>query len=88
MFGRQELGESRLPRVDPAADALPGDGLDLAVRHSEGLEVILYWSRSSGRTWIDVFQFETGKRLLVETVPATVLDAFYDSFAYLLSRAA
>jgi len=78
MTNRIEVGALR--RMSP----LPVDGLDLAVRQSDGVEVALYWSRSSGRTWIDARDLFTDARLVLETIPDRALDAYYDSYAYLL----
>ena len=64
------------------------DGLDLLVRHTDDLEVTLYWSRSSGRTWVEAVNSETDERLAIVTAPSRALDVFYDSFEYFFSDAA
>jgi hypothetical protein len=64
------------------------DGLDLLVREVDGVEVTLFWSRSSGKTWIEAVNRFTDERLVFETAPARVLEVFYDSFAYFFPNAA
>jgi hypothetical protein len=64
------------------------DGLDLLVREADGVEVTLFWSRSSGRTWIEAVNRLTDERLVFETAPGRVLEVFYDSFAYFFAHPA
>jgi hypothetical protein len=83
-FGRRREPVETLRPREPEVD----DGLDLLMREVDGVEVTLFWSRSSGRTWIEAVNRYTDERLRFETAPARVLDVFYDSFAYFFSDAA
>ena len=85
MLRRRAVRNTCAPRADESGDSFPGDGLDLAVRQSDGAEVSLFWSRSSGRTWIEVRDVVTGFRLVLETLPEKALEAYYDSYAYFVS---
>jgi hypothetical protein len=82
---RRGVRSTRVAPVEETSGGLPGDGLDLAVRQSDGAEVSLFWSRSSGRTWIEVRDIVTGFRLVLETLPEKALEAYYDSYAYFVS---
>ena len=71
---------SRRRRTDCRAD-----GLDLAVRQSAGDEVSLFWSRSSGRTWIAVRDIVKGSPIVLATPPEHAPRAHYHPYAYLVS---
>jgi hypothetical protein len=85
---RRKEQEEMFGKGSVVADPELRDGLDLIVRYVDGLEVTLYWSRASGRTWVEAVNRETGERLLFDTAPAKALDVFYDSFRYFFSDAA
>ena len=81
------VGESSPPIVPPAAEspaaaAGPDEGVELAVRTGDGLEVALFWNRASGRLWVDVLHLATGEDIKVEADPAKALDVYYHPFAY------
>jgi hypothetical protein len=62
--------------------------VELAARSSDGLEVVLNWSRRSGRVWVDVVHLATGETIRIGVDPAKALDVYYHPFAYCLAHAA
>ncbi len=56
--------------------------IDLADRHSEDLDVVLLWSRRSGRVWVKVTHRRSGRTARIEATPANALDVFEHPFAY------
>ena len=80
--------EQRPHGTGSAVDSDLVDGFDLLTRHADGLEVTLYWSRSSGRTWVEAVNRDTAERLTFETAPWKALDTFYDPFGQFFSDAA
>ena len=75
--------KDRQPRhLMAVPNAAPLASVDLLEHHADGIHVTLYWSRSSGRTWVEAVSRDTDERLYLETGPAKVLDVFYDSSAH------
>ena len=56
--------------------------VDLADRHTQDLDVVLLWSRDSGRVWVTVTHRRTGRTARIEAAPADALDVFEHPFAY------
>jgi hypothetical protein len=56
--------------------------VDLADRHSEDLDVVLFWSRASGRIWVKVTHRPSNRTGFVEATPRNALDVFHHPFAY------
>jgi hypothetical protein len=56
--------------------------VDLADRHSEDLDVVLFWSRASGRVWVKVTHRPSKRTGLIEATPKNALDVFNHPFAY------
>jgi len=56
--------------------------VDLADRHSEDLDVVLFWSRASGRVWVKVTHRASNRTGLIEANPKNALDVFNHPFAY------
>ena len=64
--------------MDPAASIV-----DLAERHSNGLDVVLFWGRRSGRIWVLVTdKCVRGQTARINVTPANALDVFHHPFAY------
>jgi hypothetical protein len=62
--------------------------VELAKRCNDGLEVVLNWSRRSGRVWVEVFNVATGVSLELDADPARALDYYYHPFAFVPAAAA
>jgi len=58
---------------------------ELADRESDGLEVTLLWSRSSGRVKVAVSDSKLGERFELEVARADALAAFHHPFAFAAS---
>jgi hypothetical protein len=56
--------------------------IDLADRHSQDLDVVLLWSRRSGRVWVKVTHRRSGRTARIEATPTNALDVFEHPFAY------
>jgi hypothetical protein len=56
--------------------------VDLADRHSPDLDVVLVWSRGSGRLWVDVTHHRSGRTARIDAAPGKALDVFEHPFAY------
>lgn len=56
--------------------------VDLANRHSDDLDVVLLWSRVSGRIWVRIIHCRSGRTARIEATPANALDVFEHPFAY------
>jgi hypothetical protein len=56
--------------------------VDLANRHSEDVDVVLLWSRLSGRVWVRVTHRRSGRTARIDATPANALDVFEHPFAY------
>jgi hypothetical protein len=56
--------------------------VELADRHSDDLDVALFWARRSGRFWVLVTHRQTGRTARIKATPADALDVFYHPFAY------
>ena len=59
---------------------------ELADRANDGLEVTLFWSRTSGRVKVAVSDSKLGDRFELDVASADALAAFYHPFAYAASR--
>ena len=66
------------PRHDASA---PPRLVELAERTGDGLQVVLYWDRLTGRLWVDVINRD-GVTMVVEAPPDRALDVFYHPFAH------
>jgi hypothetical protein len=60
--------------------------VDLAERHSSGLDVVLLWGRRSGRLWVTVSDRRSGGTARINVTPANALDVFRHPFACGLDR--
>jgi hypothetical protein len=56
--------------------------VDLADRQTHDLDVVLLWSRASGRVWVTVTHRPSGRTARVDATPANALDVFEHPFAY------
>lgn len=56
--------------------------VDLADRRTSDLEVVLLWSRRSGRVWVNVTHRRSGRTARIEATPANALEVFEHPFAY------
>jgi hypothetical protein len=56
--------------------------VDLAHRQSHDLDVVLLWSRRSGRLWVNVTHRSSGRTARIHATPANALDVFEHPFAY------
>jgi len=56
--------------------------VELADRHSSDLDVSLFWSRISGRLWVDVKHLRSGRVARIKATPEKALDVFRHPFAY------
>ena len=61
--------------------------IDLADRHTDDLDVVLMWSRVSGRVWVRVTNRCSGRTARIEATPANALDVFEHPFAYVRQAA-
>ena len=61
--------------------------VDLADRQTDDLDIVLMWSRVSGRVWVDVTHRPSGRRARIDATPATALDVFEHPLAYVRSAA-
>jgi len=55
---------------------------ELAVRDSDGLNVVLFWHPRNGAVTISVADSRTGDRFQLAVEQEHALDAFYHPFAY------
>lgn len=55
--------------------------VELAERIGDGLQVVLYRDRLTGRLWVDVINRD-GVPMVVEAPPDRALDVFYHPFAH------
>jgi hypothetical protein len=85
LFPQQVRGPSDAP-ADTRADhgGMPPEQpiVDLANRHSEDLDVVLLWSRLTGRVWVTVTHRRSGRTSRIDATPANALDVFEHPFAY------
>jgi hypothetical protein len=56
--------------------------IDLADRQSNDLDVVLLWSKGSGRLWVNVTHRSSGRTSRIGATPANALDVFRHPFAY------
>ena len=56
--------------------------VDLADRQTSDLEVVLLWSRRSGRVWVNVTHRRSGRTARIAATPANALEVFEHPFAY------
>ena len=56
--------------------------VDLADRHTDDLDVVLMWSRNSGRVWVNVTHRSSGRTARIDAAPAKALEVFEHPFAY------
>ena len=62
------------------------DCLELARRSSSGIEVGLYWSKTTNRVSIDVFDQRLDEGFAFEVDGADALEAFNHPYAYAAAR--
>jgi hypothetical protein len=62
------------------------DCRELAVRSSSGVEVGLYWSKTTNRVSIEVFDHRLDEGFVFEIDGADALDAFNHPYAYAAAR--
>jgi hypothetical protein len=55
---------------------------ELAHRASNGIEVSLFWTRSTNRVSVEVFDARTDERFEFEAAGSDALDAFNHPYAY------
>ena len=92
LIGRRGPARKTGPPAPPPAPKLqappviaePEPGVELAARQGDGLEVVLLWSRATGRLWVEVLHVFTGESFQVEADPARALDVYNHPFAYCL----
>ena len=56
--------------------------VELADRRTTDLDVVLLWSRRSGRVWVNVTHRSSGQTARIDAAPANALDVFEHPFAY------
>jgi len=56
--------------------------VDLADRHSDDLDVVLFWARRSGRLWVSVTHRRSGRTARINATAANALDVFHHPFAH------
>jgi hypothetical protein len=56
--------------------------VELADRHSDDIDVVLLWSRRTGRLWVDVTHRRTGRVARIDATAANALDVFNHPLAY------
>lgn len=61
--------------------------VDLADRQTQDLDVVLMWSRNSGRVWVTVTHRRSGRTARIDAAPANALDVFEHPFAYVRDAA-
>jgi len=61
--------------------------VDLADRHTHDVDVVLMWSRNSGRVWVTVTHRRSGRMARIDAAPANALDVFEHPFAYVRDAA-
>jgi len=55
---------------------------ELAYRRNGDLEVVLLWSRPTGRVAVSVSDLASGETFVVPVAPHVALDAFYHPYAH------
>jgi hypothetical protein len=68
----------------PEDDAMPYNSsiIDRADRHNDGLDVVLLWTRQTGRVRVNVTHRRSGQTVQIHATPANALDVLRHSFAY------
>jgi hypothetical protein len=56
--------------------------VELADRHSNDLDVALFWGRRSGRLWVLVKHRRSGRTARIDATTSNALDVFNHPFAY------
>jgi hypothetical protein len=56
--------------------------VELADRHSNDLDVALFWGRRSGRLWVIVTHRRSGRTARIDATSSNALDVFNHPFAY------
>ena len=64
--------------LDPARSPI----VELADRHSNDLDVALFWGTRTGRLWVEVTDRRSGQITPIAATPANALDVFHHPFAY------
>ena len=64
----------------------PTERRELAHRTSDGIEVTLFWSKSTTRVTLEVLDIRSGVILEVDVAGHAALDAFYHPYAYTANR--
>ena len=66
--------------------APPTERRELAHRTSDGIEVTLFWSKSTNRVTLAVLDVHSGDILEVDVAGHAALDAFYHPYVYAADR--
>jgi hypothetical protein len=56
--------------------------VDLAERRTGDVNVVLLWSRRSGRVWVTVTHLRSGRTARINATPANALEVFEHPFVY------
>lgn len=73
-----QLDSSMMPRRACVAPPV----VELADRHSDDLDVALFWGRRSGRLWVEVTHRRSGSTARIAATPANALEVFHHPFAF------
>jgi hypothetical protein len=65
-----------------AAHSVNQPVVELAERHSEDLDVALYWGRRSGRVWVRMTDRRSGRTTRIDANLENALDVFHHPCAY------
>ena len=63
-----------------------GPRTDLAHRRSDGIDVVLWWSREENSVSVEVLHLASDASFELTVDPSRALDAFYHPFAYAARR--
>jgi hypothetical protein len=61
--------------------------IELADRHSQDLDVVLFWKRGSRQLWVEVTHRPSGRVARLDAPTARALDVFNHPFAYAMPAA-
>ena len=70
----------------PDDDHLGPPTLELALRRSGTIEVLLVWHPETRRVGLSVFDLATGEGFRLDVAPADAIDAFHHPYAYAARR--
>ena len=69
-------------RRDAGSDQAAAIAVELADRHSDDLDVALFWGRASGALWVLVTHRSSGRVARIDATAANALEIFNHPFAY------